>query len=145
SVPWSALPVVVRADADFALRYAQRQRLVLGVLGDVALEVIVPDVPAVPASQHFLILGEVDQVLRLDGFIDCDNSLCHCSFLSLWLVVSMLHTVVSVVKRASLGLDRRCLPVWLPLLRAVVLSRPRRRNRGRCSLRTHPPPARARS
>src|SRR5699024_3067385 len=35
-----------------------------------------------------------------------------CSF-RLWLVVSMLHTVVSVVKRASRGLEPRRLPVWL--------------------------------
>src|SRR5699024_5894122 len=75
----------------------------------------------------------------------CRNVGGHCLSFRLWLVVSMLHTVVSVVKRASRGLEPRRLPVWLPVIWAVVLSRPRRRNRGRCSPSTHPRPARARS
>src|SRR5699024_7431448 len=74
----------------------------------------------------------------------CRNVGGHCSFLSLWLVVSMLHTVVSVVKRASRGLEPRRLPVWLPIIWAVVLSRPRRRTRGRCAPSTRPRAIRAR-
>src|SRR5699024_10762525 len=45
----------------------------------------------------------------------------HDVFLALWLVVSMLHTVVSVVKRASRGLEPRCLPAWLLVLCGEVL------------------------
>ena len=47
----------------------------------------------------------------------------HCLAFRLWLVVSMLHTVVSVVKRAAPGLEPGCLPVRLGGSVLVIVSR----------------------